>query len=395
MPLTAAMPTDAYRLAMLCFMWDTQHAVLFSQSLCMNASELKLTLPWDNAVWEASSASEWLRLSQNAAPPPYYLSILKMYTNPSTTKPPSHLNALSRVLIFHGLMSISWDFSRRDQTSQSLSIITSSTPWQMRMATCYDNWKSDFEAYTSSVLSSLSFDPKHHAKFLRFSVANMAVYHTAHLILDADINDLQIHAGARHIIGRLVLNADRARSKTRIEEWMTRDRGKSAGNATWHAARLFRDGVRKLENWNVDEMFHYPWCLYLATLMCWTFHNAALQGFPSSSPGSDLTISGDTSAHSGSTTSSSSVVDEIAGLRSHMEDADDEDGDWDSRVEMNALISALTRLDPAKDGFVKDVWEVGSRYRTHGLLRCMVKQLNTVRWAVVREGMVVLRDLVR
>jgi hypothetical protein len=263
------------------------------------------------------------------------------------------------------------------------------------MAACYANWKSDFEAYTSSVLNSLSFDPKHRAKFLRFSVANMAVYHTAQLILDVDIIDVQIQAGARHIIGRPVTDVDRARSKTRIQEWMTRDEGKSAGNATWHAARLFRDGVRKLENWNVDEMFHYPWCLYLATLVCWTFRNAAVQGTSSTSPLSDVAISGFTSTHSGSTTSSSPVVGEITGLPSHMEDPDDEDGDWDSRVEMNALISALTKLDPMKDAFPKEVWEVGRKYKTQGLLRCMVKQLNTVRWAVVIEGMIVLRDLVQ
>jgi hypothetical protein len=392
--LAAAMPTDAYRLAMLCFMWDTQHAVLFSQSLCMNASELKLTLPWDNAVWEASSASEWLQLSQIAPSPPHYLSILKMYTNPSTATPPSHLNALSRVLIFHGLMSISWDLNRRDQTSLSLSITSSSIPWQKRMATCYANWKSDFEAYTSSVLNSLSFDPKHRASFLRFSVANMAVYHTAQLILDVDIIDLQIQAGARHIIGRLVTDTDRARSKTRIQEWVTRDEGKSAGNATWHAAHLFRDGVRKLENWDVDEMFHYPWCLYLATLVCWTFHNAAVQMTFSSSPLSDVTISNFTSALSGSTNSSPPAVGEITGLPSHMEEPDDDDGDWDSRAEMNALISALTKLDPIKDAFPKEIWEVGGRYKTQGLLRCMIKQMNTVRWPVVRAGMIVLKGLV-
>jgi len=261
------------------------------------------------------------------------------------------------------------------------------------MSACYTHWKADFEAYTSSVLSSLSFDPKHQAKFIRFSVANMAVYHTAQLILDVDIIDLQIYAGARHIIGRLVTGADRARSKTRIEEWITRDGGKSAGNATWHAARLFRDGVRKLENWNVDEMFHYPWCLYLATLTCWTFHNAAVQETSSSSPMSEVTISGVTSARSGFATSSSSAVDEITGPPGHMEEADDEDGDWDSRAEMNALISALTKLNPSKDNFAKEVWAVGKRFRTQGLLRCMVKQLNTVRWAVVREGMIVLRGL--
>jgi hypothetical protein len=259
------------------------------------------------------------------------------------------------------------------------------------MATCYSKWKSDFDSYTASVLSALSFDANNREKFQRFSVANMAVYYTAQLILDVDIIDLQINAGARHIIGRPVTDADRIRSRNKIETWMARDGGKSAGNAAWHAARLFRDGVRKLQNWDVDEMFHYPWCLYLATLMCWTFHEAAVKGPPSFLAKSDVRFTSDVSAH---TASSSSALDMKTGLHSQVDDPEDEDGDWDSKAEMNALISGLTtRPDPMKDSFVREIWNAGGKYKTHGLSRCMVNHLKTVRWAVVREGMIVLKRL--
>ena len=98
-------------------MWDTQHAVLFSQSLCMNAAELKLTLPWDPELWEADTPEEWHSLNSKAHSQPQYLSVLKTYINHrSTTRTPS-LNALSRVLMLHGLMSVAWDLNRRDQTS--------------------------------------------------------------------------------------------------------------------------------------------------------------------------------------------------------------------------------------------------------------------------------------
>jgi Fungal specific transcription factor domain len=369
-------------------MWDTQHAVLFSQSLCMNASELKLTLPWDPNIWEASTATEWHHLIQNTPSPPQYLSILKMYTNPSSSSPPPQLNVLSRVLILHGLMSISWDLNRRDQTSLSLSVTNSIVPWRTRLSNCYTSWKQDFDQYTQSVLSSLSFPSANHAKFQRFVVANLAVYHTAQLILEVDIIDLQIHAGARHIIGRPVTDSDRARSRTKISQWIARDEGLRAGKAVYHAARLFRDGVRKLENWNVDEMFHYPWCLYLSTLMCWTFHGAASQN---NSPYS-LPPHHNSSTACSSSSSPPSVVTKSS-TDFHSDATEDEDGDWDSAAEMNALISELTRLDPSKDTFRTEVWHLGAKYRTHGLVRCMVKQLNTIRWAVVREGMVVLRSL--
>jgi hypothetical protein len=106
-----------YRLALLCFMWDTQHAVLFSQSLCMNAAELKLSLPWSEALWEADSAEEWRTVNQTEKLPPQYLSVLKTYINPGSGSRPRSLNGLSRVLMLHGLMSVAWDLNRRDQTS--------------------------------------------------------------------------------------------------------------------------------------------------------------------------------------------------------------------------------------------------------------------------------------
>lgn len=83
----------------------------------MNAAELKLTLPWNNCLWEAETAEEWHRLYLQEKSQPLYLSVLKSYVNPGTVPRPWSLNALSRVLILHGLMSVAWDLNRRDQTS--------------------------------------------------------------------------------------------------------------------------------------------------------------------------------------------------------------------------------------------------------------------------------------
>lgn len=98
-------------------MWDTQHAVLFSQSLCMNAAELKLTLPWNESLWEAETPDEWRKIYSMEKPQPLYLSVLKSYINPGSEPRRWPLSGLSRVLMLHGLMSIAWDLNRRDQTS--------------------------------------------------------------------------------------------------------------------------------------------------------------------------------------------------------------------------------------------------------------------------------------
>lgn len=89
-------------------MWDTQHAVLFCQSLCMSAFELRLPLPCGQALWEASTPAEWARLSVSTAPEPMYLLALKAYIarDGDARRVPHRLNGLSRVIVFHGLMSI-------------------------------------------------------------------------------------------------------------------------------------------------------------------------------------------------------------------------------------------------------------------------------------------------
>ena len=147
--------------------------------------------------------------------------------------------------------------------------------------------------------------------------------------------------------------SDRERSKQRIERWA--ESGSMAGaTAVSHAALLLRDGVRKLHDWDAGDVFHYSWCLYLATLTCWAFQTVGHEG-------------GNEGVESGN----------------------DEEADWDSRAEMNALVSAITRSK------LEEVWKVRGKYRTGDLPRVVGKLLSLVRWAVVQEGVVVLRGLTR
>ncbi|KAE8449879.1 hypothetical protein EG329_007356 [Mollisiaceae sp. DMI_Dod_QoI] len=342
------------RLALLCFMWDTQHAVLFSQSLCMNAAELNLTLPWNEALWEAETPEEWQSVNSTEKPQLQYLAVLKTYFVPGPESRTLSLNALSRVLMLHGIMSVAWDLNRRDQTSLGLVATGKDEPWQSRIARSYDTWKTDFEAYSKATMLSLDDNEQEKEEFQRFCVATLAVYHASHIILQVEINDLQIFAGASHIIGRPVTKVDRERSKARIERW-AKHSSISAARAGSHAARILRDGIRKLKDWDAGDYFHYPWCLYLAALTCWAFQMCS------------KTADGAIGEGGGSDT--------------------EEDSDWDARAEMSALVSAMTRSN------LEDLWKVAGRYRTGDLPRVMSKHLSTIRWAVVQEGMKVLNGL--
>lgn len=130
------------RLALLCFMWDTQHAVLFCQSLCMSAFELRLSMPCDQGLWEASDENSWREIqSTNAQQEISYLAALKSYLfNPGSQRP-GKLNSLARILVLHGLMSIAWDLERRDQTSLGVVSFVGGVNWRNRLGDAYDLWK--------------------------------------------------------------------------------------------------------------------------------------------------------------------------------------------------------------------------------------------------------------
>jgi hypothetical protein len=262
---------------------------------------------------------------------------------PGQTSTPPQINALSRLLILHGLMSVFWDMKRRDQTS--LGATGPTAEWKPRLGHAYDAWKTDFDTYCMDMsMQHLKGSPTAKADFTRFSTSTLAIYHASHITLNVEVIDLQIAAGARHIIGRPVSLHDYERSK-----WIIRNQETSAANAAaWHAAQLLRDGVMNLEGWDVDQQFHYPWCLYLATLTCWAFHH------------------GKNEASNSARSSSDSANDESS---------------------MNALISSMTAAGP------EGLERLAGRQTTSGLINVVAKHLSNIRWAVVFEGMKVLRGL--
>ena len=374
------------RLALLCFMWDTQHAVLFCQSLCMSAFELRLTMPCSQALWEAPDASEWKRIGQTQQHQrePLFLTALKSYltpTGPRTTP----LNALSRILLLHGLMSISWDMERRDQTSLGVVNFVGGSNWRNRLCDAYDLWKADFDTYCMEVAvkqraelnnaigTGLEAQDAAHREFTTFATAYNAVYHAAHVLLNAEFLDIQIYAGARHILGRPVQRADYLRSERVVKRWAVVDNSESPGfmddtggpkaagsargnmaaaKAAWHAACLLHDASTNLDDFDAMGLFHVPWCLYLATLTSWAFHHA----------------------------------------RPGRWNRDSEDGGsemvWDARKEMDDLISSMAGTKPWNSVLMQ------GRRRTGGLVWIMANALSKVRWGIVHSGVMVLRGLV-
>jgi hypothetical protein len=261
-----------------------------------------------------------------------------------------------------------------DELCSSTRIITDSyigygpnqVRWDERLARCYDIWKADFDNHSMNMMLSLSDNPSRRSEFTRFSTATIAIYHAAYISLNVEILDLQIYAGARHIVGRPVFPEDFNRSRRVLKEWAKPGSSPNAAKAVWHAAQLLKDGIMKLQNWDVDSAFHYPWCLYLASLTCWAFHFAnVLDTSPTSV---------ERNSQQGNVVNTPNVGDGDGDLR-------------ESKAEMIALVSHLATAMPTL------LWQMLDKRSTSGLTMVMATHLGNIRWSVVHEAMKVLRGL--
>lgn len=350
------------RLAQICFVWDVQHAVLFSQSLCMSAFELRAALPCDQSPWEAASPQAWkASWTVQREAPPNLLAVLRAYLTPHREFPRRGLNAISRTVILHGLMSISWDMERRDQTSLGLlsnGIVSGS--WRERMAQSYDLWKSDFDRYTSDLKvqvlrpasnSSSEEDAHWREGIATYTMTGNAIFHAASMVLLSDIIDLQIYGGARHILGRPVSKTDYARSQKIVKRWAIEE-VQRASKAIWHSACLLKDASQSTECSFVSvDVFHHPWTIFLASLTLWAFHQAR----PMTSPDQD---------------------DEMI---------------WNASQHMTQLLDTIIEHGCHDPQFATA--HLGKNC-TAGLNAVIVGHLSKIRWAIVHDGMMVLKGLV-
>lgn len=346
------------RLAQICFILDVEHAVLFSQSLCMSAFELRSTLPCSQKIWEATSAKDWSAVwRQHHSQPPLLLTELKAYLVPGKSAGRKDLNLLSRVILLHGLMSVAWDMTRRDQTSLGmLGNDMAAGLWKTRMSSSYDLWKEDFDQWFGS-MESLQLQQHNRSSaqdrnLKVFKNCCHALYRAAHMVLLGEVLDLQIYAGARHILGRPVTRVDYSRSIKVVKQWTNRDRSK-AKKAVWHAAWTLKSTLEPEDDGNLVDTFSYPWTLYLAALVLWSFHHA-----------------GPTVPHT------------------HPEDGDDMI--WDARSHMKRLLDATIANGPTDP---TPIPPLGGN-PTAGMASVVASKLSKVRWAICHDAMLVLKGLV-
>lgn len=326
----------------------------------MSTQSIQVDLPCSRRLWEANDEDAWNAIISSKSDPPMINTMVKDFIEDGGIIWRETLDSLSLSFILHGLMSMCNDMVHFQNQSIYLGNAAqgNSYDWRSRMTAALELWKTKYDAYAMGTRQTIDEDSSLH-EFRQENVAFLALYHTAHIVVNADIRHLQIAAGAEAIFGHVVTSTEREESIKAVMEWV-RLSPDSAGHAAWHAAQMIREGLLNLRNWKANGMFHYPWCLYIGVLTIWAFvHFSQEQG------------------------------DEDDNRRGCHHSLSGEDIlQTQSKALMHQTISNMASCTPATIG--RDL----HRCCPHGLAIEVAKYLKTVRWTAAFEAMKVLEGIV-
>jgi hypothetical protein len=277
------------RAAFAAFVMDSIHATMFGHSAVMVAHEMRLPLPCDEALWNATSSGEVGRVEQslhsNGIKPATFLDGLKKTLNGQ----PVRTNSFGRTILMAGLLSVSWHMNQRDLQVSSLGVtqaLGGRDKWRGSLTRAFDFWKIDLdESFAKTENGAASNQVFHHtikADDENVFESRTVLHHLAHMAMHVDIVDCQIFAGASRLLGRSITPQDYNGAQRRMKEgWAPTAR---ARDATFYALRFLSmvlipddaagNNMGKTEfgyTARDDFLLNRPWVLYFATLIVWSY----------------------------------------------------------------------------------------------------------------------------
>ncbi|KAI6876631.1 hypothetical protein KC338_g232 [Hortaea werneckii] len=283
------------RAAFTAFIIDSTHATLFGHTAVMSPHDLRLPLPCDEALWSATSSAEVQRISSSLAAngfkPTSFLDGLKRTLNGQKVR----TNTFGRVILMAGLLNVSWHMNQRDLQVSSLgasSMLGNQIKWRSPLTRAFDFWRRDFdESLSKNELWLQVCNPKNVDRMSidhRDNVfeSRTCLHSLAHMAMHVDIIDCQVFAGSDRVLGRVVLETDRAVVQRRMrEQWAPSAR---ARDATFYALKFLREVLIPEDllatqrahphqpltftySARDDYLLNRPWVLFFALLIVWSY----------------------------------------------------------------------------------------------------------------------------
>lgn len=289
------------RAAFAAFVIDSTHATMFGHSTVMVAHEMRLPLPCDEALWNATNSAEVGRieaqLHASGVKPISFLEGLKRTLNAQEVR----TNSFGRTILMAGLLSVSWHMNQRDLQVNSLGVtqaLGGRDKWRGALTRAFDLWKQDFDRSLARSSDSVP-GPYMYTEKKEENVVfqnRMVLHHLAHMAMHVDVVDCQIFARAKRLLGRTIGSQDLNSAQRRMKDsWAPTAK---ARDATWYALRFLcavllpGESSSGIHSGYDDPPFDYSarddillnrsWVMYFAALIVWSY-GFALEG-PTTAP---------------------------------------------------------------------------------------------------------------
>ncbi|KAF8252751.1 hypothetical protein K440DRAFT_631703 [Wilcoxina mikolae CBS 423.85] len=238
------------RVALLFFYWDTQQATLFGREMCQTVFDVRLQLPCEEFLWNASTPVEWFGKLDGVQEGLGLLEALKIFLD--CRREPPALSPLSLVLVLHGLIAVGLDLQRRSPSIGHTSDDPAAK--QSRISRAFEIWRGQLESLVPQVLLQSWYQKV------------LLMYHMAHIALHTNRQNLLVGAGDRRFYRRN--SNDFYRAKQELQQWASIP---SAQLAAWHAVQILLRYLGSSQMYHQD--LYVSWSTYVATLICYTYGN--------------------------------------------------------------------------------------------------------------------------
>lgn len=230
------------RAALLAFVIDTHHSVLFSHPSLISIHEIRLSLPCSQTLWDSfPTTSEDHRKITNVITLPL-IEAVKMMLN----KKSFEYSPFGRQVLLSGLLSIANQMQQRDilldsivwsNQTQGSSVVTNNSgypAWKENIRSSYDFLGSDFKVQIEQQTIALNKLNSTTSEALQtetqFMVTGCAdpFHHIAHIGLHVTMMDLYLYGGTPILFSQSSHKSDFEKAARNISNWANSPHGSDA-----------------------------------------------------------------------------------------------------------------------------------------------------------------------
>ena len=266
------------RLAFASFVVDSMHSTIFGNSSIMTFHEVRIPLPCDDELWNATSGAEVRQSMAAGAKRITFLEALKRTVAGQLVQ----ASDFGRKILLAGLLNVSFHGNRGDLQDRGIGNIEGTGvggKWRPDMAKAIDSWKKNSEQPHLPGLESrqMAYEAG------RYVDSNIAFLHQfAHMAIHTDFLECQVFAGAKQFMGKKVDAASRLEMESTMKSWAQSAKGR---DAAFHALCLLRSVLvpetsgteshgfesRLIYSVKTETLIYRLWVVYLSALAVWSY----------------------------------------------------------------------------------------------------------------------------